>query len=146
MTLLLLEIFFGIGMFLHIMVFARAFRLKMSIVGFLTGSVSSLGYVIYGFSIKNYGGDYNYFITAQEYSIFRWALMFGFQQIIDQMFINSRATFYSKLVPFIFMGTILGVNVIAVIYNIIVKGNWHWQTGIFSLMIYCCLIAVMMIF
>jgi hypothetical protein len=131
MTLLLLEIFFGIGMFLHIMVFARAFRLKMSIVGFLTGSVSSLGYVIYGFSIKNYGGDYNYFITAQEYSIFRWALMFGFQQIIDQMFIHSRANFYSKLVPFIFMGTIVGVNIIAVIYNLESRGIGIGRLGFF---------------
>lgn len=77
-------------MYSHIMVLARAYRIKMSICGFITGLVGNLGYVAYSFKIRNNSSDYNFFIAAQEFSIFRLSFIFGLVEIINYTFIHAR--------------------------------------------------------
>ena len=111
--LLVLQIIFGVLAFEHIMVFGRAFRLKQSVVGMVNGFISTLGYIIYGFSVRGHSTQYNYFITAQEYSIFRWSFLWGFVQISDQIFFASKTEIYKKMVPFIMVGAMFAVNILA---------------------------------
>lgn len=146
MALLVLQVLFALGMFLHIMVLIRAFRIKQSIAGFVNGFVSTAGYVIYGYSIRNHSKEYNYFITAQEYSIFRWAFMFGLMQMINMLFLSVKPSFYTKLPVYTWIVAIGTANILAVIYNMIMKGMWHWGTGIVSLILYAGCIAIILIF
>lgn len=145
-TLLLLQIVFAVLILIHVMVLGRAFRLKESILGLFTGFISSLGYMIYAFSIRNHSKDYNYFITAQEYSIFRVSFLFGLVQVIDQIILHSKPALASKLVPLTYIGTIMGVNILAIIYNSLTKGVWHWQVGIVAWLILLGNIALTLIY
>jgi predicted membrane channel-forming protein YqfA (hemolysin III family) len=144
--LVVLQIFFGILMFDHIMVLSRAYRIKQSVVGMVNGFICTLGYVIYGFSVRNHSKEYNYFITAQEYSIFRWSFVWGFVQICDQIIFSSKTEFYKKLVPFVMVGTIFGVNVLAPFYNCCSKAMWHWQVGVAALMVYALMVLLVICF
>lgn len=133
-------------MFYFEMCIGKAMRLKQSFIGLINGLVGSMGYVIYGFSIRNISKEYNYFITAQEYSIYRWSFMFGFVRILNLFFGGVTPLFYSKVTVYTWMLFIVFANVLAVCYNICMKSVWHWQTGIFALFNLLCCVVVMLIF
>lgn len=134
-------------MYSHIMVFARAYRIKMTICGFITGLIGNLGYCMYAFKIRNKNPEFNFFIAAQEFSIFRLSFLFGLIEIINYGLIQARMPAgFSKIVAYIYIGFIVSVNILAVIYNAIVKGMWHWQTGIVAIIYYLGIITVMMIY
>jgi len=79
--------------------------------------MGNLGYLAYSFKIRNNNPDFNFFIAAQEFSIFRLSFVFGLVEIINYTFIHSRLDFNSKLMAFIYIGMMVSINVLAVLYN-----------------------------
>lgn len=144
--LFVLQVLFAVGMYANIMVFARAYRIKMTICGFVTGLMGNLGYVAYSFKIRNKSPDFNFFISAQEFSIFRLSFVFGLVEIINYTMIHSRLDFNTKITAYIYIGLVVSINILAVLYNLCVKGMWHWQTGIVAIIYYLGIITVMMIY
>lgn len=128
------------------MLLGRAWRLKQSFIGAIIGLSLSIGFVIYAFSIRNVSKDYNYFITSQEYSIFRLSFIFGIVQFLGLFITVNPPFFNSKIVIWVWIGSIVLVNVFAIIYNAIVKSVWHWQLGIIAFTLYSCCILIMIMF
>lgn len=100
--------------------------------------------MIYGASIVT--NEYNFFITSQEFTIFKFSFLIGFGQLF-KTFMNSVITFpTSNFNIYSGITIILSLQGFMILYNFCVCFKTHWQIGVIFFLCFFGVAAVSYIF
>ena len=80
--------------------------------------------------------EYNYFVTSQEFTIFKFSFLIGccwiIRMFIDRVisFPNQKFSVYGAIIM------VIGIQSIALLMSLFSKFEWCWQLGIVFFLLY----------